>query len=184
MALIDEFQDTDPVQYRIFNRIYCVEKNSPDTCLLMIGDPKQAIYAFRGADIHTYLQARQGVKNRTYTLGTNFRSAQPMVAAVNRVFEYSDQNSRAGAFLFGQGEASQLPFQAVKANGTKRLWTVNGETQPSLTFWTHEADEDDNKGLAKGAATADLAESCASEIARLLTRGQAGHAGFARPDPG
>jgi len=186
VALIDEFQDTDPVQYRIFNRIYDVQANSPDTCLLMIGDPKQAIYAFRGADIHTYLQARQGVKNRTYILGTNFRSAQPMVAAVNRVFEYSDQNSRAGAFLFGQGEASELPFQGVAAKGTKRLWTVNGELQPSLTFWPHESGEEDKngqpKGLAKGAATADLAESCASEIARLLTLGQAGHAGFARPE--
>lgn len=186
VALIDEFQDTDPVQYRIFNRIYDVQANSPDTCLLMIGDPKQAIYAFRGADIYTYLQARQGVKNRTYTLGTNFRSAEPMVAAVNQVFEYSDRHSRAGAFLFGQGEASQLPFQGVKANGTKRLWTVNGELQPSLTFWTHESGEEDKsgqpKGLAKGAATADLAESCASEIARLLTLGQAGHAGFARPE--
>ena len=66
----------------------------------MIGDPKQAIYGFRGADIYTYLQARQGVKERTYTLGKNFRSAKTMVAAVNRVFEHSDQNSRDGAFLF------------------------------------------------------------------------------------
>ncbi|MGF2687365.1 exodeoxyribonuclease V subunit beta [Marinobacter sp. DUT-3] len=186
VALIDEFQDTDPVQYRIFNRVYNVAGSDPDTCLLMIGDPKQAIYGFRGADIHTYLQARQGVQQSTYTLGRNFRSAKPMVAAVNRVFEHSDQHSRDGAFLFGKGDSSPLPFQGVDANGTKRLWSVNGERQPSLVFWTHESDEEGKdgnpKGLAKGAATADVAETCASEIARLLTLGQAGQAGFAVPD--
>ena len=186
VALIDEFQDTDPVQYRIFDRIYNVADAAPSTCLLMIGDPKQAIYGFRGADIHTYLQARQGVKERTWTLGTNFRSAKPMVAAVNRVFEHSDQHSRDGAFLFGKGDTSPLPFQGVAANGTKRLWSVNGERQPSLMFWTHESGEEGKdgnpKGLAKGTATADVAETCASEIARLLTLGQAGQAGFAQPD--
>ena len=185
VALIDEFQDTDPVQYRIFDRIYDVESSDPDTCLLMIGDPKQAIYGFRGADIYTYLKARQGVKERTWTLGTNFRSAKPMVAAVNRVFEHSDQHSRDGAFLFGKGDTSPLRFQGVAANGTGRLWSVNGKIQPSLVFWTHESGEEGKdgnpKGLAKGAATADVAETCASEIARLLTLGQAGKAGFALP---
>ena len=186
VALIDEFQDTDPVQYRIFDRIYNVAGHDTDTCLLMIGDPKQAIYGFRGADIHTYLQARQGVRERTYTLGRNFRSARPMVAAVNRVFEYSDQHSQNGAFLFGKGDTSPLPFQGVDANGTKRLWSVEDQLQPSLMFWTHESGEEGKdgkpKGLAKGTATADVAETCASEIARLLTLGQAGKAGFALPD--
>ena len=186
VALIDEFQDTDPVQYRIFDRIYNVAGGDPDTCLLMIGDPKQAIYGFRGADIYTYLQARQGVKERTYTLGKNFRSAKTMVAAVNRVFDHSDQHSRDGAFLFGKGDTSPLPFQGVDANGTKRSWSIGGEVQPSLVFWTHESGEEDRdgnpKGIAKGAATADVAETCASEIARLLTLGQAGQAGFALPD--
>ncbi|NWN92110.1 exodeoxyribonuclease V subunit beta [Marinobacter adhaerens] len=183
VALIDEFQDTDPVQYRIFDRIYRVEDNNPATCLLMIGDPKQAIYGFRGADIHTYLQARQGVKDRTYTLGKNFRSAKPMVSAVNRIFEYSDRYSNNGAFLFGQGDTSPLPFQSVAAHGTRRQWLVENQAQPSLMFWTHETDDTDKNGnpksLAKGAATEDLAEACASEIARLLTLGQAGKAGFA-----
>src|SRR5690554_4125780 len=56
VAMIDEFQDTDPLQYRIFDSIYRVGLNDPDSALLLIGDPKQAIYSFRGADIHTYLQ--------------------------------------------------------------------------------------------------------------------------------
>ncbi|MCM0613892.1 exodeoxyribonuclease V subunit beta [Marinobacter sediminum] len=183
VALIDEFQDTDPIQYRIFNRVYRVADNDPHTCMLMIGDPKQAIYGFRGADIYTYLKARRGARERTWTLGRNFRSAEPMVKAVNRVFQYADHYSRDGAFLFGRGDTSPLPFQGVDANGTRRLWSVNGEVQPSLTFWPLESEEEDrngkSKGLAKGAATADLAEACASEIARLLTLGQQGQAGFA-----
>ena len=186
VALIDEFQDTDPVQYRIFNRIYRVAENHPDTCLLMIGDPKQAIYGFRGADIYTYLDARTGARDRTWTLGRNFRSSKPMVTAVNRVFEHGDLNSPEGAFLFGKGDTSALPFQGVAANGTKRLWSVNGDTQPSLTLWSLESDQEDRNGnrksLAKGTATTDVAETCASEIARLLTLGQQGLAGFALTD--
>jgi len=183
VALIDEFQDTDPVQYRIFNRIYRVAENHPDTCLLMIGDPKQAIYGFRGADIHTYLDARAGACDRTWTLGRNFRSSKPMVNAVNRVFEYGDLHSPEGAFLFGKGDTSPLPFQGVEANGTKRLWSVDGDIQPSLTLWSLESDQEDKNGdrksLAKGTVTKNVAEACASEIARLLTLGQQGSAGFA-----
>ncbi|MBE8365801.1 UvrD-helicase domain-containing protein, partial [Leptospira borgpetersenii serovar Balcanica] len=63
-AMIDEFQDTDPQQYRIFRRIWL---GPQETTLLLIGDPKQAIYAFRGADIFTYMRARGEVKAH-YTL--------------------------------------------------------------------------------------------------------------------
>jgi exodeoxyribonuclease V beta subunit len=186
VALIDEFQDTDPVQYRIFNRVYLVAQNNPDTCLLMIGDPKQAIYSFRGADIHTYLDARKDVQSRTWTLGRNYRSAAPMVAAVNRVFSHADQNSDNGAFLFGKGQNSSLPFQGVEANGTGRLWWVEEKPQPSLTFWPVEPEEQGKGGqpghIAKGTATTELAEACASEIARLLTLGQGKKAGFALKD--
>ncbi|HTN34137.1 MAG TPA: exodeoxyribonuclease V subunit beta, partial [Marinobacter sp.] len=183
VALIDEFQDTDPVQYRIFNRVYRVAQNDPDTCLLMIGDPKQAIYGFRGADIYTYLDARKSSRERTWTLGRNFRSALPMVQAVNRIFSHADQNSHAGAFLFGKGDNSPLPFQPVDAHGTQRFWSVDGETQPSLIFWPMESTEQDKNGrlksLPKGSSAIALAEACASEIARLLTLGQQGKAGFA-----
>ncbi len=58
LALIDEFQDTDPVQYHIFRQIYQLADNRPDCGVLLIGDPKQAIYAFRGADIYTYCASK------------------------------------------------------------------------------------------------------------------------------
>ena len=54
-ALIDEFQDTDPIQYDIFSAIYASQK---DQTVFLVGDPKQAIYSFRGGDIHTYLKAK------------------------------------------------------------------------------------------------------------------------------
>ncbi len=181
VAMIDEFQDTDPVQYRIFDRIYRVADNLPDTTLLMIGDPKQAIYGFRGADIFTYLDARQAVSERTYTLGTNYRSSEAMVAGVNRVFEHADKSNPEGAFLFRTDEGNPLPFNRVEAKGTRRQWWIDGEATPPLTFWTLSgADDGDNgkKGVSKTDAKAELSAACASEIARLLNLGQQRKAGF------
>ena len=90
VALIDEFQDTDPVQYDIFDTIYRIGDNLADCGLFMIGDPKQAIYSFRGADIYTYLKAREATEGRHYTLGTNYRSTQAMVNAVNHCFSFAE----------------------------------------------------------------------------------------------
>src|SRR5207248_3066220 len=67
VALVDEFQDTDPVQYSIFSQIY----RGSDASVFFIGDPKQAIYGFRGADVFTYLEASK-VANRRHTLGQNW----------------------------------------------------------------------------------------------------------------
>ncbi|WP_254918362.1 UvrD-helicase domain-containing protein, partial [Zobellella denitrificans] len=119
VALIDEFQDTDPLQYRIFDAIYRVADNGADRGLFMIGDPKQAIYAFRGADIHTYLAARAATEGRHYSLDTNFRSSEAMVDAVNRLFERAEQHPE-GAFLFRQGGQNPLPFVPVAARGRHR----------------------------------------------------------------
>ncbi|TVP99104.1 MAG: hypothetical protein EA359_17295, partial [Balneolaceae bacterium] len=83
-ALVDEFQDTDPVQYDIFDSIYPEEGG--ECGLFMIGDPKQAIYRFRGADIYTYFKARKAVHGQVYTLEKNFRSSPRLVEAVNAVF--------------------------------------------------------------------------------------------------
>ncbi len=80
-ALVDEFQDTDQVQYEIFSRIF-----SDSTCpLFMIGDPKQAIYSFRGADVFSYFKAASQAVNR-YTLTGNYRSSPDLIQAVNALF--------------------------------------------------------------------------------------------------
>jgi exodeoxyribonuclease V beta subunit len=80
-ALIDEFQDTDPVQCGIFEAAYA----GTGLPLFFVGDPKQAIYSFRGADIHAYLAARRGV-DRSATLDTNQRSVPLLIQAVNQIF--------------------------------------------------------------------------------------------------
>ena len=84
-ALIDEFQDTDPAQYEIFRRLFAVGKHH----LYYIGDPKQAVYGFRGADVFTYIAAAADA-NRTFTLGTNWRSEKQLVGAVNDLFQQAD----------------------------------------------------------------------------------------------
>jgi exodeoxyribonuclease V beta subunit len=70
VALIDEFQDTDPLQWSVFSAVYAGD----DTALFLVGDPKQAIYAFRGADVQAYLQVRREAAGTIRSLDTNYRS--------------------------------------------------------------------------------------------------------------
>ncbi|MWJ27543.1 exodeoxyribonuclease V subunit beta [Halomonas sp. ZH2S] len=174
VALVDEFQDTDPVQYRIFDCVYRIGENRPDNGVFLIGDPKQAIYAFRGADIHTYLQARRDTAGRHVTLGTNYRSCAAMVDAVNHCFSHADQHP-SGAFLFKEEDASNpVPFHAVTAKGRKDSLTLDGKPLAAMTLWQLDADEP----LAKGAYQTAMAERCASYMVELLAQGRQGRAGF------
>lgn len=176
VALIDEFQDTDPVQYRIFNAVYDVAQPRRDSAILLIGDPKQAIYAFRGADIFTYLRARHDTDGRHVTLGTNFRSSSAMVAAVNHCFSYADQHS-AGAFLFrAESGDNPLPFNPVEAKGTKEALVLNGKSIPAMTLWPMECEEP----LSKTAYHTEMSECCASHMAALLEAGRLQQAGFVK----
>ncbi|PTU02987.1 exodeoxyribonuclease V subunit beta, partial [Pseudomonas sp. HMWF031] len=182
VALIDEFQDTDPVQYRIFESIYCIEDNNPQSGLFLIGDPKQAIYAFRGADIYTYLRARQATAGRLHTLGTNFRSSHGMVGAVNHVFERAEsRESGRGAFLFREANGDNpVPFLPVESQGRKEVLCVDGQVVPALNLW-HLSTE---QPLSGAVYRQQLAAACASEITRLLNGGQRGRAGFTREGQG
>ncbi len=81
VVLVDEFQDTDPVQWSILRRAF-----HGHTTLVLIGDPKQAIYAFRGADVVTYLEATRTAE-RHATLAVNHRSDEPLLAALEQVFD-------------------------------------------------------------------------------------------------
>jgi exodeoxyribonuclease V beta subunit len=180
VALIDEFQDTDPLQYRIFSRIYRgtnLPDAAPSECaLLMIGDPKQAIYAFRGADIHTYLQARRDTRGCHYTLGRNFRSSKALVEAVNRLFEHAEASQTSGAFRFAREGDNPLPFIPVDANGRKTVFEVEGVRPSALTHWLLEEDAAD--GVAVGDYRRLMAEHSASQIRHLLSLSQQQRAGF------
>ncbi len=159
VAMIDEFQDTDPQQYRIFRRIW---QHQPDTALLLIGDPKQAIYAFRGADIFTYMKAR-GEVSAHYTLDTNWRSAPGMVNSVNRLFGLMDD-----AFMF-----REIPFQPVKyAEKNQSLrFEFYGETQPAMTMWLMEGES-----CGIGDYQSYMAQVCAAQIRDWLKAGLRGEA--------
>lgn len=84
VALIDEFQDTDTYQFAIFRKLF---EGFPNGTLYLIGDPKQAIYGFRGADIHTYLEAKKWVtKDHQYKLSYNYRSNPEILEFTNQFF--------------------------------------------------------------------------------------------------
>ncbi|WP_109476389.1 exodeoxyribonuclease V subunit beta [Paraburkholderia sp. C35] len=186
VALIDEFQDTDPVQYRIFNAVYrepgdpaqTEAESGTDNALILIGDPKQAIYAFRGADIFTYLAARRSCGTRLYTLATNFRSTRAMVDATNHCFNIAEQRKEgSGAFLFREKSGNPVPFIEVDAKGRDDAFVVDGEAPRALTAWWLPP-SDDGKPLSKSAYIERMAQSCATEMVRLLDLGQHGRAGF------
>lgn len=181
VAMIDEFQDTDPVQYRLFDRIYRISENDPETTLLMIGDPKQAIYSFRGADIFAYLAARRATSGRHYTLGTNFRSTVDMVAAINHVFSTAEVRP-GGAFRFQEADVNhtaenELPFFSVGARGRSECFVRSGRVPAPVTVWQVPTPEGAKKVSKKHYQEA-MALACAHEIVSLLNAGDAGEAGF------
>jgi len=168
VALVDEFQDTDPWQYGALSKIYSCQRNqnkgcsliSSETesasvsaqCLVMIGDPKQAIYSFRGADLATYLGAREQAQG-IYTLPGNYRSSAALVAAVNRVF--------------GQASApfGSVAFAPVRACNAKVLpLYLNGQPQVALTVWQLPFDKTPRKAVFM----AEMAAVFASQMVALL----------------
>ena len=159
VAMIDEFQDTDPQQYRIFRRIW---RRQPETALLLIGDPKQAIYAFRGADIFTYMKARGDVTAH-YTLDTNWRSSPGMVSSVNRLFSLSDN-----PFMF-----REIPFLPVKAAAKNQglRFTVDAADVPAMNVWLMPGDT-----VGSGDYQTFMAQLCATQIRDWLSAGQQGRA--------
>ena len=163
-ALIDEFQDTDPIQYAIFRRIYAGAHHP----VFLVGDPKQAIYSFRGADIFAYLSARHDA-TRDYTLDVSWRSDPRLLTGLNAVFGAA----RTQPFLF-----DAIGFQPAIPAEKKRhepLW-IQGRNEPPLQVWWLEPDGD--QPLGKGIASERAARATAAEIARLLNLGARGQAGI------
>lgn len=122
VAMIDEFQDTDPVQFAIFSKLYLNQEAIDESshCYL-IGDPKQSIYAFRGTDINSYNKAKElilGNKGNVYTLNTNYRSCQKIIEGVNEIFyEYEEpktQESSEGSFSNIESQNSEESLSEKK----------------------------------------------------------------------
>jgi exodeoxyribonuclease V beta subunit len=116
-VLVDEFQDTDPAQYEIFRQVFDTGRHR----LFYIGDPKQAIYGFRGADIFTYLEAASKA-DRIFTLQTNWRSEKKLVEAINQLF----QQVETPFFLSG------IRYHEVRAAEEAKLPILNIPSPPGF----------------------------------------------------
>lgn len=177
IALVDEFQDTDPVQFRIFERLWgrCAADDARHG-LFLIGDPKQSIYSFRGADIHAYMTARNQTDSH-HSLERNYRSSEAMVSAVNGLFGAGESHPR-GAFAFAEpGQAGSMPFEAVQAEGRGEVFEVDGGMPQALTL-CYQGPEEGSAALGLTIYRQVMAEQAAEAIARLLTRAASGRAGF------
>lgn len=186
VAMIDEFQDTDSVQYRIFSRVY---KQQPDTGWYLIGDPKQAIYAFRGADIFTYINAKRAI-NEQYSLATNWRSSSRMIQAVNRIFTFSPPAGNYSPFVYGD----DIPFHPVAPPLREKGEVSHADSSP-LYLQESQLDGSDNDRqspaamvlllnttetgyISKDDYEKNMALVSAHRICRLIKQGEEGKAGI------
>src|ERR1019366_4196001 len=121
VALIDEFQDTDRVQWELFSTLFGSTEDT--TSLVLVADPKQAIYAFRGANVHTYLSAAYEPGTGRSTLGTNWRSDGALLDALGRLL---------GGTTFGDPRIGFVPVAAAPNHERRRLTTTTGAPLPAL----------------------------------------------------
>ncbi|WP_157669859.1 exodeoxyribonuclease V subunit beta [Chitinibacter sp. GC72] len=162
-ALVDEFQDTDPTQFTIINQLFGqtlidAETGTPHKPpFFMVGDPKQAIYAFRGADVYAYLNAREQADEK-YSIDTNFRSDAAIVAFVNALFR--EQN----AFV---EDKIQHPEIHAKHSGASKLQCSDGKG--AIHAWVFD-------GANSEAAEKALINAVGDEIAALLNAAGRGEA--------
>ncbi len=150
-ALIDEFQDTDPIQFQIFNSIFNQNKS-----FFLIGDPKQSIYSFRNADIFSYINTAKKIENdKKFTLLTNHRSKPNLVKALNTFFN-----------------KDKLPFlyEDIKFNPVKSMGDTKDEVGCPLTIWYDNSKEEYpmKKPISKVAAKEKIGNALVFEIKKLL----------------
>jgi len=176
-VLIDEFQDTDIVQYTIFHHLFLHDGDKKQRPFFVIGDPKQAIYAFRGADIFAYLHARRSMQH-IYTLAENWRSEPELVKAINTLFGFTRK-----PFLYD--DIHYHPISATNQPDRDYL-TIDGARKSPFQLWVLPFEEDDdgnnNENISyKDTATKKLQQNTSletrivlavtSEISRLIRLG-------------
>ncbi len=157
-ALIDEFQDTDPLQFAIFHAIY----GAGDAPLFLVGDPKQAIYSFRHADLHTYLRAKREA-SAEHSLVANQRSSAGLLTAMNRLFE-----ANPAAFLLPGLDYPHVDY----GDKPRKPFSDGSEPRGDLQVWLlHEPDAAPPE---KKSARRAVVDATAGEIARLINAARAG----------
>lgn len=163
IALVDESQDTDPRQFDIFRTVFLGTQDAPapDTHrLVLVGDPKQAIYAFRGADLNTYLQAKAGAPpENVFSLSRTFRAPPKLVRATNAFF------AREGSFL--NAGIDMQPASSGRPEDDVYLDEGAGDGVPRIELWL-VADAEAMPYDKAGKRLKNTARSVAAKIASLL----------------
>jgi exodeoxyribonuclease V beta subunit len=143
-VFIDEFQDTDRLQYEIFNRVF--GKNTGNT-VFYIGDPKQSIYGWRGADLNTYIKASKEVE-KGYTMNTNYRSVIPLVKAMNSFFGNGHCNGKpADAFC-----SKEITYNAVEAYKDSENQCVDANGEEASVFDIISVEKSTKDDMMNGAS--------------------------------
>ena len=178
IALVDEFQDTDRHQYYIFNEVF---GKSSKHAFFMIGDPKQSIYKFRGADILSYLKAKNDAQFE-YTLLKNFRSEPAMIEGVNHIFNFKQtfyeeledsdiqEDEERGIFVYSNDSTGKdgIPFHSIQP-GSKVIPELITGSSPDQALQMIVV-TDTNKDYIKR----NCAQHLTNEIVNLLTEAAAG----------
>jgi exodeoxyribonuclease V beta subunit len=159
-ALIDEFQDTDELQWSFFQRVFV--ESAGRNVIYLIGDPKQAIYGFRGADVHTYLRAREQVKQAgtpVVPMSRNFRSTRDLVDAYNHILDpTADPPFLAGTICYDRPVEVGRELIAEQAGGAT-----------SAPIHLLKIEPRDGDSLSISALKRSLARRIAHEIRELLS---------------
>jgi len=188
-ALIDEFQDTDPLQLDIFTQLFAGNDSADDSgdadknpsTLFFVGDPKQAIYSFRGADIYAYYQGAENTKRQS-TLVTNYRSSPRYVDSVNALFSPNHSS-----FI-----SPEIHFDWVAAQNKPELTITDASGQPDTSqgamHFVIARPEPNAKGEFKAFSKTQVEDlaiaDTVSRIEALLSKGSQGRAQFVDLDKG
>ncbi|HET8941752.1 MAG TPA: UvrD-helicase domain-containing protein [Rudaea sp.] len=163
VALIDEFQDTDEHQFRIFDRIYKNAAGQTRGLLAMIGDPKQAIFGFRGGDIATYLRTSAKIAQR-HSLDVNYRSGSALIGALNALYKHTDGG-------FDNKDIRYRNVQPAKDADAKPYLYDGKPIASPLSVHLFRGDRRNAKGeplAALGELETLALEDCAQRIVELL----------------
>jgi exodeoxyribonuclease V beta subunit len=181
LVLIDEFQDTDDTQWDIFSNIFDVEymksvqgttrNNETFLAMIMVGDPKQAIYRFRGADIAAYLKAVEDSNLERFEMKRNFRSDRNLIMGLNRWFQGKrDDNGEYTGFKFGNKNIAFIQVEAAKKGAGSGL-TISGHENESKALQFRWISTDQKPAPTVKIIRPRIAEDLCNHVTLLLNKG-------------
>ena len=181
LVLIDEFQDTDDTQWDIFSKIFDVEyiksvqgttrTNETFLAMIMVGDPKQAIYRFRGADIAAYLKAVEDAKLERFEMKRNYRSDRNLITGLNRWFQgEKNTDGENTGFKFGNKNIAFIQVDAAKKGAGSGL-SITGHENESKALQFRWIATDQKPAPTVKVLRPRIAEDLCNHVTLLLNEG-------------